>query len=61
MVNLEMLLRERFTMSKIYFTEEEPREAGGSTFKYFGNPIDLDGSFDLPTWLERIGRVKGDK
>ena len=30
----------------------------GFTFKFCGNPIDLDeGNFDLPTWLRRMGRL----
>lgn len=36
----------------------EPREAGGTTFKYIGNPIDLsEGNFDLAVWLRRMRRV----
>lgn len=31
---------------------------GGYTFKYAGNPADLnDGAFDLGTWLKRMGRA----
>ena len=42
----------------IRFTDgEEPAEVTGTTFKYVGNPADLnEGYFDLGLWLKRMGR-----
>jgi gamma-glutamylcyclotransferase (GGCT)/AIG2-like uncharacterized protein YtfP len=44
---------------RIRFTDgEKPEEVSGTTFKYAGNPLDIDeGQFDLKLWLQRMGRA----
>jgi gamma-glutamylcyclotransferase (GGCT)/AIG2-like uncharacterized protein YtfP len=48
----------RPSLCLIRFTDgEEPAEVTGTTFKYVGNPADLnEGHFDLGLWLKRMGR-----
>ena len=45
---------------RIQYTDGgEPSEANGWTFKYAGNPMDVnDGAFDLNVWLQRMGRAR---
>lgn len=43
---------------QIRFTDgKEPGEVSGMTFKYVGNPVDIDdGQFNLTDWLQSMGR-----
>ena len=45
---------------QIHFSEgKEHREKSGTTFKYIGNPIDLnEGKFDLAVWQQRMRKAQ---
>jgi len=42
----------------VFMDGETPEQVSGTTFKYAGNPLDIDeGQFDLKLWLQRMGRA----
>ena len=47
---------------RILFTDgKEPEAATGLTFTYGRNPTDIrEGTFDLDTWLRRMGRLENE-